>query len=121
ILKSFFDRDEKWKKAEQNIAERRAEEKPSDTNLTDIIARAAESEVEFAYHLWSGDYVKAVESGRKVLDTISGPRPIAPYAALWCYYVASVAYEQAKTNAQYKAIGEEFLNRAKDAVKTISW
>lgn len=121
MLKAFFGRDENWKKAEQNIAERRAEEKLPDTSLSDIIAAAAENEVEFAYHLWSGDYEKAVESGRKVLDKLSGPRPIAPYAALWCYYVASVAYEQAKTKAQYKAIGDEFLERAREAVKTISW
>lgn len=121
MYKSFLNHDDKWDLAEQDIAQIRSASEPPDTVLSGILASGIQKEVEFAYALWGKDYAKAVEYGRAVVDQLSGPRPVAPYAALWCYFIGSVALEEARTNGRYKAIADDFLNRAREACKTISW
>lgn len=121
MYKSFLDHDDKWDAAEQNITQLRAAGEPPDTVLSGILASGVQSEVDFAYALWSRDFKKAVDYGREVVDKLSGPRPVAPYAALWCYFVGSVALEEAKTDARYKKTADDFLTRAKEGCKTVSW
>lgn len=120
MLRSFMEKDKNWNEAEQNIAERRSSEELPDTSVTDILAKNVKEEINFAYAMWAQDYEKAVEHGRNVVDGLSGDK-VTLYRAFWSYYVATAAYFQAKTDTQFNNIVVEFLNRAKEACKTVSW
>jgi hypothetical protein len=120
MLKSFMKNDESWNSAEQNIADLRASEELPDATVTDIFAGVVKEEVDFAYSMWASDFEKAVSYGRRVVDGLSGSK-VAPYRGLWCYYVATAAYAAAQTNRKYAPVVANFLDRAKEACRTVSW
>jgi hypothetical protein len=120
MLTSFMEKDANWDIAEQNIGELRSSEELPDTSVTDILAGVVKDEVDFAYAMWAADYEKAVEYGRSVVDGLSGGK-VAPYRALWCYFVATAAYAASKANNLYSPVVVDFLTRAKEACRTVSW
>jgi len=120
ILKSFMGKDAFWNEAEQNIAELRSSEALPDTTITDVLAGVVKDEVDFAYAMWTLDYEKAVMHGRTVVDGLSGNK-VASYRALWCFFVAGAAFIQALADKKYQKIVTDFIARAKEACKTVSW
>jgi hypothetical protein len=120
MLASFMGKDEHWNEAEQNIAEIRSSEELPDTSATDILSAAVKAEVDFAYAMWTQDYEKAVAEGRSVVDGLSGKK-VAPYRALWCFFVAGAAFNQAKIDEKFGKVVVDYTSRAKEACKTVSW
>jgi len=120
MLASFMKKDQHWDEAEQNIAELRSSEELPDTSATDILSAVVKAEVDFAYAMWTQDYEKAVAQGQSVVDGLSGNK-VAPYRALWCFFVAGAAYIQAKFDGQFEKVVVDFASRAKEACKTVSW
>lgn len=120
ILKSFMAKDAFWNEAEQNIAELRSSEALPDTTITSILEGVVKDEVDFAYAMWTLDYEKAVMHGRNVVDGLSGNK-IAAYRALWCFFVAGAAFIQTLQDKKFEKVVIDFITRAKEACKTVSW
>lgn len=120
MLRSFYGRDEAWAGAEVNITELRSASSLPDSQTTRILAFVAEDEVDFAYALWRSDYESAVMHGRKIVDSLSGTA-LAPYRALWCYFVAAASYPLSKKKTEYRKLPRDFLRRATEACSTVSW
>lgn len=120
MLDSFLKQDENWRVAEENIAELRSYEEPPDSSITDILASVVKAEVDFSYAMWVGDFEKAISCGRSVTDSLSGSK-LSPYRALWCYFVSNPAIILSQEKKEFESLGHEFLIRAKEACRTVSW
>jgi hypothetical protein len=120
MLQSFFDRDENWTAAEQDIVELRDLENHADSAITDILASVAADEVEFSYSLWSGNYKEAVRLGNSVTDELTDSR-LSAYRALWFYFTAYAAYATSKDDSSYTKVAEKLMSRAIHTCKTVSW
>jgi hypothetical protein len=120
MLNSFIKRDANWNAAEENIAEIRSSEALPDTTITDILEGTVKDEVDFGYAMWAQDYEKAVIHGRKVVDGLSGNK-VTSYRALWSFFVAGAAFLESAHDKKFEKVVTDFLSRAKDACKTVSW
>ena len=120
MLKSFFDKDESWTVAEQNIVELRESEDMPDSTVTDILANIAVDEINFSYCLWSGRYKEAVKHGNMVTDKLTDSR-LSSYRALWFYFTACAAYVASKDDSEYAKVAEKLMSRAIQTCKTVSW
>ena len=120
MLELFMEKSEDWDIAEQDISELRSSVDLPDTSITDILSSVVKYEIDFTYAMWTGDYEKAIASGMKVVDGLSGNK-VASYRALWCFFTASAAYIHSKNNKQFKNVTKDFITRAKTACKTVSW
>jgi hypothetical protein len=98
----------------------RSSETLPDTTITGILEGVVKNEVDFAYAMWTQDYENAVLQGRAVVDGLSGNN-IAAYRALWSFFVAGAAFIQSLVDPKYDKVVIDFLTRAKEACKTISW
>jgi hypothetical protein len=120
ILTTYFLRSAKeWETAEEDISALRTSFS-QDTSVSKILTDNVHNEVDFEYAFWAGDYERALGFGRKVVDGLSGDR-LAAYRALWSYFVVNTAYVLAKDDPKYLSIVDEFIDRAKQAGRTISW
>ena len=120
MLKSFFDKDENWTGAEQDIAALRETQVNIDTTISDILSGVVTDEVDFSYSLWSGDYKDAVKHGRAVIDRLSDSR-LSAYRALWYYFTAYAAYMRAQEDREYAKIAENLMGRSVQTCRTVSW
>jgi hypothetical protein len=120
MLKSFFDKDEDWTAAEQDIAGLRDLEDHIDSTITDILASVVADEVDFSYYLWSGNYKEAVKLGNAVTDKLTDSR-LSAYRALWFYFTAYVAYATSRDDSNYAKVAEKLMSRAVHTCKTVSW
>jgi len=120
MVRSFLNRDENWQQAEQDITTLRATEPLPEATTTNALASIVSEEVDFAYALWNQNFEKAVVHARRVTDALSGSE-LAPYRAFWYYMVASAAHSASQTKPDLDKVAEEFLGRATDACRTVSW
>lgn len=120
MLDAFMKKNEDWNFAEQDIADLRSSEELPDTSVTDILSSGVKHEVDFAYALWTGDYEKAIISGRKVADGLSGDK-VSSYRALWYFLTGSAAYINSKDDKKYLGVSRDLISRAKNVCKTVSW
>jgi hypothetical protein len=120
MLKAFFDKDEYWTTAEQNIVELRDSEDLPDSAITDILANVVVDEINFSYCLWSGSYKDAVKHGNAVTDKLTDSR-LSSYRALWFYFTACAAYAASKDDSDYAKVAEKQMSRAIHTCKTVSW
>jgi hypothetical protein len=120
MLKSFFDKDENWTAAEQDIVVLRDSENHTDSTITDILASVAADEVDFSYCLWSSNYKEAVKLGNAVTDKLIDSR-LSAYRALWFYLTAYAAHATSKDDNSYAKVAERLMSRAIHTCKTVSW
>jgi hypothetical protein len=119
MVKVFLAHGKDWNEFEQDIIQNTVEGSAS-TQISEILSKVAHDEVDFSYTMWSGDFAKAVEIGRRVVDQLSGPN-LSVYRALWYYFVATAAYSASKTNPEQNAVVLDFIKRAANTCKTVSW
>ena len=120
MLRSFFDKDENWAVAEQDIAALRETRTNIDTTISDILSAVVTDEVDFAYSLWLGDQKDAVKHGKAVTDRLSDSR-LSAYRALWYYFTAYAAYIRAQEDPEYSKIAENLMGRSVQTCRTVSW
>jgi len=120
MLESFMNRDENWDLAEENIKELRMSEEKPDASVTDILDSIVKHEIDFTYAMWAEDYERAITCGRSVADALSNNK-LAPYRALWYYFVATAAHANTTRDMDSERIARDYLTRAKIACQTISW
>lgn len=120
MLKSFFDKDEEWNLAEQDIVGLRDLENPADSTITNILANTVADEVDFSYCLWSGNYKEAVKHGNAVTDKLTDSR-LSAYRALWFYFTGYAAYATSRDNHEFAKVAEKLMSRAVQTCRTVSW
>ncbi len=120
MLKSFFEKDENWSIAEQDIVALRETENEPDSKLTDVLADVVADEVDFSYDLWSGNFKNAVKHGNAVTDKLSDSR-LSAYRALWFYFSAYAAYAAASHEPEFGKVAERLMSRAIQTCRTVSW
>jgi len=120
MLKSFFDRDEDWSLAEQDIVALREAENQTNPVLTDILASVVADEVDFTYDLWSGNFKNAVKHGNAITDKLNDSR-LSAYRALWFYFTAYAAHAAASDDREFAKVAERLMSRAVQTCRTVSW
>ncbi len=120
MLKSFFQKDEDWNMAEEEIAKIRDSDEKLDTTVSEILATTVASEVNFSYDFWFGRFKQAVESGISITDKLTDSR-LSSYRAFWHYLTACAAFAASKDNPDFIAIAEKQMSRAIKTCKTVSW
>lgn len=80
-----------WEPAERHLTtERQKTERREDTvaaKLRGVVSR----ELEYVYAAWNGEWQRAFEKARLVVDQLEGGRELRPYQALWLYLASSAA------------------------------
>jgi hypothetical protein len=120
MIRAFFDKDENWAAAEQNIVELRESEALPDPIITDILADIVTDEINFSYCVWSGRYKDAIKHGNNITDKLTDSR-LSSYRALWFYFTAFAAHAASKDDNNYSKVAERLMSRAIQTSKTVSW
>lgn len=120
MLESFITQDKNWEQAEQLIENDRDTEPPTESSDTKILDDVVNFEVDFSYAMWSGDYQKAVERGKRIADELA-THSLTSYRALWCYFTASAAMTAPPAISEYENIKSQYIKYAKAAGRLVSW
>lgn len=79
VCRAFLAQSPEWLEAEKDIiASRNAASRVKD-KTTDVLAKAAPSEIEYMDRLWSGDYEEALKLATKVTEELEGGADLKPY------------------------------------------
>lgn len=119
----FEEHGEDWAEVEGDILdERNKYERITPAGAAQLDA-AARAEVEAWEAIWSGDWIRALEATRQVLDCLTGGRSAGRYAGLWNYLATSIAIRllRATQDAQYAATAEAFLRAARGCARGTKW
>lgn len=117
----FIQHGDEWDEAENYIAAKRQELSKISLPGSENLNIAASDELEYQYAMWEGDYVRALESCKKVLSTLTHPE-LKGYRALWNYLAGSTAW--LGTRAQMFSLDDqarEYFTNAQKAATTINW
>jgi hypothetical protein len=117
-LGEFFAQTANWQDANRGIIEKRSGVEVGTPPGTEALAAAAPHEVQAWAAAWQGDWERAVNSGRSVIDALSGGRDVQRYAALWHYILASWVTQLPQTPA---ATVRDYLNKARAAGRGTTW
>jgi hypothetical protein len=120
MLESFLNKDENWERAEHLIENYRKKMNPAESQDTTILDKVVDFEVDFSYAIWSKDYQKAVERGRRIADELK-TQNLNAYRALWYYFVAAAAMTAPPELKEYEKIKSQYIRYAKAAGRLISW
>lgn len=124
LLGSFLTQDEEWRTlADPAIVQQRAALTVNIPSSLQALANAVRYEVEAFESAWRGEWDRAIEKGRLVLDRLEGGAELRPYQALWNFFIsewAAIAYE-AGLGAEYQGMSAELQTRAYAASRGTTW
>lgn len=117
----FLQEREQWEDAENAIqALRDSMEKHVDP-VAETLFRIAPQEVDFSYHLFSGNIDAALQDARAISDALSGDA-LRPYRAWWYYLSGSLAWLRAKAGVRDAArLAKDMFTRASETALAVSW
>jgi hypothetical protein len=122
-IQAFLDQSSEWQDVEQSIVIARGglerEEPPGAAELS----RAASLEVGAWLAAWQGEWERALELAREVIDALRGGRASQRYAALWNYLAASWAARLADQSADSDllAASDSYMEAARAAGRGTVW
>jgi len=119
-IDSFFEQNESWKDANQNIIEYRNEIEREEISGEESLENAVKDEIKFMYSLWDSKYSEAVQFSNNVLEKLSGGDELKGYRAFWKYmksYVSFLLHRETE-DPQFNALSEQSLS---DAIKTVPY
>ncbi len=117
-LDEFFAQSDAWREANEDIIATRRGLDVHNATGTDALAAAAPLEVEAWAAAWAGEWTRAVEKGRQVIDKLSGGREVQRYAALWHYLLSAWVLRVDPSNA---ATAADYLNKSRAAGRGTTW
>jgi hypothetical protein len=117
-LDEFFAQTDAWRSAVDSIIERRQDLDVRSPAGTDALAAAAPFEVDAWAAAWAGEWTRAVEKGRRVIDSLSGGREVQRYAALWHYLMSAWVLRVDPSNTTTAA---DYLAKSRAAGRGTSW
>lgn len=78
-------------------------------------------EIEYQYALWDGDFIKALDSCKKVLAEINDTE-LRGYRALWNYLAGSAQWLSCQNSMSTNyTLAKEYFDRANKAAQTVTW
>lgn len=91
----FAEHGKEWREVDQDIIDDRERYGRVDAPGAADLQRAVRHEVAACDAIWQGDWSRALDSIRKVLDALRGGRASQRYAALWNYLASCIAHRLA--------------------------
>ena len=122
-LRIFATHGEEWRSVDRDIVEDRERYSRLDAPGAVELQRAVRHEVDAADAMWQGEWERALDLIRQVLDALRGGRAPQRYAALWNYLAACVARrlpDQPGTTA-YSEAASHYLADARAAARGTTW
>lgn len=95
-LRIFAEHNEKWREVDQDIVDDREQHERINAPGTNELQRAVRHEVAACDAIWQGEWSRALDSIRQVLDALRGGRAPQRYAALWNYLASCTAHRLAQ-------------------------
>ncbi|MFF5079432.1 DEAD/DEAH box helicase [Actinoplanes sp. NPDC000266] len=122
-LNIFAAHDEVWRDIEQDIVAAREKYARVDAPGTEALQKSVAHEVAACDAIWQGEWARALDLIRQVLDGLRGGRTSQRYAALWNYLAGCVAQRLAVQtgDAALQAASLKFHNDARAAGRGTTW
>ncbi|MGW6263992.1 DEAD/DEAH box helicase [Cellulosimicrobium funkei] len=117
-LSEFLSQTPMWHEANRTIIADRHRHVVTTPAGTKALADAAGHEVRAWTAAWQGEWDRAVDYGRRVIDALGGGRDVQRYAALWHYILASWSQRVAGSTSE-TAFG--YLKNARSAGRGTPW
>lgn len=122
-LRVFVVHDSEWQAVDSDIVAARERYERIDPPGTEELQKAAHFEVAACDAMWQGEWSRALDLIRQVLDALRGGRAPSRYAALWNYLAFCVAHRLAAQNRdQQLAIdAQRYYEDARAAGRGTTW
>ncbi|MEU7117946.1 DEAD/DEAH box helicase [Streptomyces zaomyceticus] len=122
-LEHFRAQDEDWREANQAIRTARDEAPRAALPGTEHLQAAVQYEVAALDAAWQGEWDRAVEQAKKVIDNLPGSVEIRRYQALWHYLLASWAVMAGRRDGQshWEALANRHYSDARAAARGTQW
>ena len=119
----FLQQGNEWRGAEEEIAAAREGLEREDPPGAKELERAAGSEVAAWLAAWQGEWERALDCGRRVIDALRGGQAPQRYAALWNYLAATWAARLAAQSGDdaWLAASDDYMQAARAAGRGTSW
>ena len=92
IIKSFFDQDDDWASATEDIIERRNEARVSEDDFAEALQKSSFHEIQYTYLTWNNDFNEAYKAASAAVEALSGGKELKPYRCFWHYMSAISAF-----------------------------
>ncbi|MGH3520613.1 MAG: DEAD/DEAH box helicase [Haloechinothrix sp.] len=122
-LEVFAAHDQEWRDVDQDIVDDRERYERIDAPGSAELQRSARHEVAANDAIWQGEWSRALECIRQVLDALRGGRAPQRYAALWNYLASCIAHRLAdqKGDVALRAAATKFYDDARAAGRGTTW
>jgi hypothetical protein len=122
-LRIFTEHGADWREVDQDIVDDREQYERIDAPGTAELQRAVSHEVAACDAIWQGEWSRALDSIRQMLDALRGGRAPQRYAALWNYLASCIAHRLAQQTGD-PALGTAattFFGAARGAGRGTTW
>ncbi|MFF3790844.1 DEAD/DEAH box helicase [Streptomyces sp. NPDC001981] len=122
-LRVFLAHDQEWRDVDQDIVDAREQYERIDAPGSAELQGSVRDEVAAWDAIWQGEWQRALELIRKVLDALRGGRAPQRYAALWNYLASCLAQrlaDQTGDSALHDA-ATKFYDDARNAGRGTTW
>lgn len=122
-LRTFATHDHEWRDVEQDIVAAREQYERIDAPGSAELQKSVCHEVAACDAIWQGEWARALELVRQVLDALRGGRAPQRYAALWSYLAACIAHRLAAQtgDSALSAAASRFHSDARAAGRGTTW
>jgi len=122
-LQHFRGQDEEWQGANRQIRAARDETPRIALPGTEHLSNAVQFEVSAINAAWQGDWSRAVDQAKKVVEALPGTPEIRRYQALWQYMLASWAVIAFRSDGQshWKDLADKHFADARTAAGGTQW
>lgn len=122
-LQAFAARTAEWQDAEQDLLADRETLTRVDAPGAFELQRSVRSEVDACDAMWQGEWDRALDATRKVLDNLRGGRAPQRYAALWNYLAACICHRRAQETGDdsYREAATGYYEAARSAGRGTTW
>lgn len=123
LLDAFWEQGADWDVANDAILAMRADVQAAPLPEEETLATTCRDEVDYLYHLWGGDWDRALECARRVADRLGGDN-LRGYRGLWYYLAGSTAWLLAREDGEdspQRRVALDLFRRATEAAGTAPW
>lgn len=122
-LRIFATHDQEWREVEQDIVAAREQYERIDAPGSAELQKSVSHEVAACDAIWQGEWARALELVRQVLDALRGGRAPQRYAALWNYLAACISHRLAAQtgDSALSAAAAKFHSDARATGRGTTW
>jgi hypothetical protein len=122
-LRAFLEQGDEWRAVEEQIAAQRDRLQREDPPGAVELERSAPAEVGAWLAAWQGDWQRALEFAREVIDSLRGGRAPQRYAALWNYLASAWSARLAAQTGDdaWLATSNDYMLAARASGRGTTW